>query len=222
MRPVACLMVGIAYGADNINQKIGDILISERVQPYDSVRVSTDIDGNTVLEDKNESKTPGRTIRNQFINFDFPGRKYNIWKGTILSGEKLIDNKQYKKELLERFGGSIKEPTNIVGGEMEGVGLASTLSWEGNENWIIVKGICDWADGNKNEDKKERQELAARNAVDFCERLFKTDLLSQINGIKQIRTSNSQKNLDRVEWKYYIEEMKNLDEIYQYIIPQEN
>lgn len=45
---------------------------------------------------------------------------------------------------------------------MEGVGLASTLSRSGNANWIIVKGICDWADGDKKENKRARQALAAK------------------------------------------------------------
>ena len=99
VKPKACVMIGIAYGADKEEQKIGDILISEYIQPYDSIRVSTTADGEMYEEDRNQIKAPGRTIKNQFINYDFNNRKYNIWHGTILSGEKIIDNEEYKNKL---------------------------------------------------------------------------------------------------------------------------
>jgi nucleoside phosphorylase len=34
-----------------------------------------------------------------------------------------------------------------------------------NVDWIIVKSICDWADGRKRARKVYRQNLAARNAA---------------------------------------------------------
>lgn len=174
VEPKACVMIGIAYGADKEEQKIGDVLISKCVQPVDSIRVSTDADGKMYEEDRNQIKEPGRTIKNQFVNFDFDNKKYNVWHGTMLSGEKLIDNEKYKRDLIEKFEACKGTNKKIIGGEMEGVGLASTLSRSGNPNWIIVKGICDWADGDKKENKKERQALAAKNAADFCERIFMT------------------------------------------------
>lgn len=189
VKPIACVMIGIAYGADKEKQKIGDVLISEYVQPYDSIRVSTTADGKQYEEDRNHIKEPGRAIKNQFINYDFGNREYNIWRGTILSGEKLIDNEEYKNKLMERFSTCRGSDKKIIGGEMEGIGLASTLSRCGNPNWIIVKAICDWADGNKKENKAERQALAARNAADFCKRLFMTNMLSQIRGIKTVRAA---------------------------------
>lgn len=196
VEPKACVMIGIAYGANKEEQAIGDVLISECVQPVDSIRVSTDKNGKKYEENRNDIEEPGRAIRNQFINFDFDNRKYNVWHGTMLSGEKLIDNEQYKRELIERF--SVCKGTNkrIIGGEMEGVGMASTLSRSGNPNWIIVKGICDWADGNKKENKKVRQALAAKNAVDFCERIFMTDMLSQIKGIKVAKAKDNRESLE--------------------------
>lgn len=196
VRPKACVMIGIAYGAYKEEQEIGDVLIAERVQPYDSIRISTDANGKKYEEDRNQIKETGRAIRNQFVNFDFKGRNYNIWHGTILSGEKLVDNEEYKRDLLERFSVYKDSNKKIIGGEMEGVGLASTLSRCGNSNWIIVKGICDWADGNKKENKKENQALAAKNAADFCKKLFTTDMLSQIKDIKVVRNTDTGKALE--------------------------
>lgn len=79
----------------------------------------------------------------------------------------------------------------IIGGEMEGVGLAAALSRTNNSNWIVVKAICDWADGNKGEDKENRQRIAAKNAIDFCKRLFNTDMLTHIDGVRLIRNTTS-------------------------------
>lgn len=195
--PKACLMIGIAYGANEQRQSIGDILISKYVQPYESIRISTSEEGCVYEEDRNGGKSPGRIIINSFTNFDFPDKKYKIWKGTILSGEKLIDNKEYKRKLMERFEICNQNRNNeIIGGEMEGVGLASTLTHNGNENWIIVKAICDWADGNKKENKEKRQQLAAENAVDFCKKIFKTDILTHISGVKKYRTKKNSESLE--------------------------
>lgn len=190
VNPKACVMIGIAYGANEEKQRIGDVLISEFVQPYESIRVSSDETGKLYEEDRNQIKEPGRAIKNQFINFDFSGRRYNVWHGTLLSGEKLIDNKEYKQMLIERFSLFGKSDKRIIGGEMESVGLASTLSRCGNVNWIVVKAICDWADGNKKDNKIERQRLAAKNAADFCNRIFMTNMLIQIRGVKTVRSAN--------------------------------
>jgi hypothetical protein len=52
-----------------------------------------------------------------------------------------------------------------IGGEMEGGGMYVSCH-EKKTDWILVKGICDWA-SNKAEDKEARQILAAKNAAEF-------------------------------------------------------
>jgi len=51
---------------------------------------------------------------------------------------------------------------------MEGVGLAASAERERQE-WILVKAICDWADGQKTD---EHQEFAAASAVSFVQHLL--------------------------------------------------
>jgi nucleoside phosphorylase len=53
-----------------------------------------------------------------------------------------------------------------VGGEMEGAGLYVS-SLEHKVDWIVIKAICDWADGNKSKYKTERQKEAAKNVADY-------------------------------------------------------
>ncbi len=51
-----------------------------------------------------------------------------------------------------------------IGGEMEGAGIWAA-SARNDTPWILVKGVCDWADGKKG---KEYQEFAAAAAVSLC------------------------------------------------------
>jgi hypothetical protein len=76
-----------------------------------------------------------------------------------LSGEKLIDNIDYRDSLLDR------EP-EALGGEMEGGGLY-VAAVEKNVDWCVVKAVCDFADGKKRENKTRNQKEAAHNAAKF-------------------------------------------------------
>ena len=51
-----------------------------------------------------------------------------------------------------------------IGGEMEGAGVYAAA---GKTDWILVKAICDWADGTKHVDKEARQKAAATNAAEL-------------------------------------------------------
>lgn len=77
----------------------------------------------------------------------------------MLSGPVLLDNIHFRDALLKQF-------TEAKGGEMEGNGLYA-VAVEKKVDWIIVKAICDYADGNKHENKAKRQKLAAERAASF-------------------------------------------------------
>jgi len=49
---------------------------------------------------------------------------------------------------------------------MEGAGLYAS-GYDHKVDWIMLKAICDFADGNKGKDKEERQKLAAHKAAQF-------------------------------------------------------
>ena len=70
--------------------------------------------------------------------------------GPLLSGEKLIDSSEFKDRLLKQF-------PDAIGGEMEAAGIYSACQ-NTNTPWIVLKSICDWADGNK--DKSFQAESA--------------------------------------------------------------
>ncbi len=121
-KPSALIMVGIAFGRDSQRQRIGDVLISERIIAYEPERV-----GSESTISRGQQFLPGIRLFNSFRNADMDwsfrnpnGLPCALHFGPMLSGEKLIDNPEFKSRLFE------KHPT-AIGGEMEGVGVASCM-----------------------------------------------------------------------------------------------
>ncbi len=167
-KPCAIVMVGIAFGIDEIGQQIADVLVSRQIVPYEPQRI-----GAGTTQTRGLKSQAGPILLDRFTNakywtFEVPGaRASKIVPGDLLSGEKLIDNKEFRDQLAAEF-------SPVVGGEMEGCGLMAAARDGGVLEWIVVKGICDFADGNKGQDKKERQNMAAQAAVSLCEHVLQS------------------------------------------------
>lgn len=163
-KPTVVLMIGIAFGKGG-KQKIGDVLISESVVQYDIQRL-----GETEPLQRGTPGTACTILLNRFKNitdwnYSIRKRRPSIIPGLLLSGEKLIDNPEYKTKLLSAY-------PLAVGGEMEGSGVYAACNNKSIVHWIIVKGICDFADGNKAKGKDKKQKLAAEASVDLCQHVF--------------------------------------------------
>ncbi|MDR1229420.1 MAG: PQQ-binding-like beta-propeller repeat protein [Azoarcus sp.] len=152
--------VGIAFGVDDDKQNIGDVLVAKSLYDYECVR-----QGNPVEPRGGGSPCSVGLIRH-FLHLDHTLRasadRVTSWPklyfGTLLSGNKLIDDKKYRDDLVSRAA-------NVVGGEMEGLGIGYAVEGK-NIQWLIVKAICDFADGNKdNPHKDEHQKTAAEHAA---------------------------------------------------------
>jgi len=161
LSPSAVIMVGIAFGINEQKQAIGDVLVSERLMLYDLQRVGADKEGNLEIEPRDDRPhaSPWLINRLQMAKLSWYESKAKARFGLILSGDKLVDNIDFRGQLL-RF-----EP-EAIGGEMEGAGLYVACQ-NSKVDWILVKAICDWADGKKADDKDARQQLAADNAAAF-------------------------------------------------------
>jgi nucleoside phosphorylase len=154
--PLAVIMIGIAFGATFEKYKPADVLIASEIMQYESQRVGE--------ETKFTGAIPpsGAMLVNRFENsaswkfFRPNGEKVKRYVGRIFSGNKLIDNEEFKQHLLKNNAG--------IGGEMEGVGVWAAASRSGVE-WILVKAVCDWADGIKTD---MYQEMAAASAASLC------------------------------------------------------
>lgn len=161
LSPDAVIMVGIAFGVNPEKQSIGDILVSQRLSLYELQRVGTQEGEATIIPRGDRPHAPTRLF-NRFqsaeLYWDKPRVKVSF--GLILSGEKLVDNIDFRKQ-IQQF-----EP-EAIGGEMEGAGLYVACQ-ASNVDWILVKAICDWADGHKGRDEEAQQLLAARNAARYA------------------------------------------------------
>ena len=161
-KPKVIVMVGIAFGRDRVKYLPGDVLVASVVIPYEKERISVD-------EDIFKGPIPatGLLLQNRFSNavgweFDRPdGTHVSVHSGALLSGEKLVDDPVFKKELLD------KHP-QAIGGEMEAAGLYASAARK-KLDWIVVKGVADWGDGKKH---KKYQKLAAAASCSLAHFVF--------------------------------------------------
>jgi nucleoside phosphorylase len=166
-RPRAIVMVGIAFGKDSTKQKIADVLVASNVISYEPQRL-----GENGSVDRGSTTPANTTLLNRFENVPYWSfRRPNDSQcerkvGHVLSGEKLVDEPNFKGSLFTRY-------PHAIGGEMEGAGLAAAAVRH-NVPWILVKGICDWGDGKK--DKKHQPLVAAAVSL-VHEVLSQTDVL---------------------------------------------
>jgi nucleoside phosphorylase len=159
--PDAVVFVGIAFGAKQSKHQPGDVLVASQLIPYESQRVGSEI----IF--RNPVPPAGGRLLNRFRNtlewsFYRPDDiKCNMHVGPVLTGEKLVDNLEFKDKLLAAY-------PSALGGEMEGAGLWAAAERHRKE-WIVVKAVCDWGDGHKND---AYQELAAASAASLCHHVF--------------------------------------------------
>jgi nucleoside phosphorylase len=157
LRPTSVIMVGIAFGVNRREQRIGDVLLSTHVFDYDLERVGTDSKGSLARLSRGARPEASARLLSRFRMARLPPTGLWVREGIMLSGKKLIDNVDYRDSLRSIC-------PEAIGGEMEGGGIYAAAA-RSNVDWIIVKAICDWADGAKQVQMSHRQRLAARNAA---------------------------------------------------------
>ena len=172
LRPAAVVMPGIAFGVDECAQKIGDVLVSDKILPYDSQRLKKN-----ETEYKETPKEVGFKLLNAFRDhrewdYSLPESRGQsvVHIGAILTGSRLVNNYMYREKLIKDF-----KKYKPIGGEMEAQGVYSMARLYGVSEWIIIKGICDWGYKKDNPDKDKDQLIAASAAVDFCHHVFSRD-----------------------------------------------
>ena len=166
-RPKLVVSLGVAFGIDPNEQKLGDVLLSSGIIPYDIF--NKDKDGEITLRTIDTMRTHDALnawnvlLRNPkfSLNENMKIRRSLIkreicfgWQfGTMLSGGSVLSNEQKKQALLvaaKKCG-----EKEVIGGEMEGVGIYSECE-KPNIPCIVIKGICDYgAEKNSWEDAIE-------------------------------------------------------------------
>jgi nucleoside phosphorylase len=152
LNPQAVIMCGIAFGLQKDKQELGDILISQKLEYYESQKV----DYRKGQISRGDRITASGRLLDRFRGGEIDWRGAKTHFGLFLSGEKLVNDPLFR-DSLKKMG------PEAIGGDMEGSGLYTAARDAGVE-WIVVKAICDWADGSKNDNV---QSMAAHNAAQF-------------------------------------------------------
>lgn len=159
--PTVIVLMGIAFGVSRRQHNPADVLIAEHLIPYEYQRLGDE------PSFRNPIPPSSPILVSRFLHaldwaFIRPdGSKCNKHVGPVLSGNKLVDNPEFKDALLRQF-------PSAIGGEMEGAGLWSAAD-RARKEWIIVKGVCDWADGRKHD---RYQAMAAASAISLTHYVF--------------------------------------------------
>ncbi len=161
IQPAAVIMVGIAFGVNPTKQAIGDVLVSQRLAPYELQWIGT-VDQQPKMVPFGSRPDASPWLLDAFRTAELSWRPATektpaVHFGLVLTGEKLVDNLAFRRQLCAL-------ESDAIGGEMEGAGLYAACQ-DKKVDWILVKAICDWADGDKETDRQLRQQLAARNAA---------------------------------------------------------
>jgi nucleoside phosphorylase len=157
-KPAAVVAIGIAFGMDETKQRIGDVLVSTQIQDYELGRLGSD----GTLTPRGDKPHASDTLCNRIRQTDTAqSRQFSDWPkvrfGLVLSGQKLVDNLDYRESLKRLY-------VEAIGGEMEATGLyVSAVT--AKVDWIVVKAICDWGHEKNRPEKDAWQVLAAGNAV---------------------------------------------------------
>ncbi len=191
LSPSAVVMVGIAFGINEEKQSIGDVLITEQLRPYELQRVGTMESGEVsiTLRDDKPHSSPWllNLLKSAEVSWDGASLRF----GTVLTGAKLVDNVDFRGQ-LRAF-----EP-EAIGGEMEGAGIYVACQ-ERKIDWILVKAICDFADGHKGTEKEERQALAASNSAKFILHALQFATINWLAHRSSVGQQRSSANLQHAE-----------------------
>lgn len=175
-KPKVVLMPGIAFAADKKEQLIGDVLVAERIKSYEQSKLTPEGKIDRGKESPTSTVLLNRFKSNKTWNQKVGERTAVAHIGLMISGEKLINDPVFK-------AAAIADASTAIGGEMEGVGIYNACDNDDIE-CILVKGVCDYADGNKDKDKDPNQLLAIQSAVSLCEQVFSSTVGFNEIGLK--------------------------------------
>lgn len=158
----AVIMMGICFGFDKSKQHIGDVVAATSIKNYETRRVGkkNDIPRGATYQANSCLVNAFNNLKHTWEYIGTDNKKKSLVLGECVSGEQLVDNEDARNKLKA-------ETPEAKAGEMEGNGLASSCE-SLKKPWILVKSICDFADGNKGRGKKKKQAIAAASSAHCC------------------------------------------------------
>ncbi|TDP92917.1 hypothetical protein [Labedaea rhizosphaerae] len=154
IKPDYAIITGICYGLYPKEQKLCDVLVSQRVRDLNLAGVR-DVAGSVVSEDRGENVQGTHVLLDRCHAAEQDWDRTRVHIGEMLAWTTKVDSNAVVHELRQRY-------PRAVGGEMEGAGFHAAARRAGVE-WIVVKAISDWGYRTTNRYHVE----AATNAADF-------------------------------------------------------
>lgn len=148
-RPAYVIMPGIAFGLQQAKQKIADVLVAASVIDYDTSKIAG---GNTMSRGASYPSSAELFAKAREVG----AGRVDVHYGQVVCGSKVVNDPVFRDGLLTRY-------PDAIGGEMEGIGVASACHRE-NIPWLLAKAICDW--GVVKTD--DHQTDAATKSLAFC------------------------------------------------------
>jgi|GEM_PF-6624370 nucleoside phosphorylase len=190
-KPNVIIMVGIAFGRDQTKQKIADVLVAKEIICYDEVRQEKGETKPLVQSIYQSSSTLIKFFETYCNDWKFNSPIYNsrptVQFTQIISGNSLVNDQDFRDNLFRQY-------PYALGGEMEGAGFYYAARENKDKRCILVKSICDWADGTKND---RHQPLAAAAAASLVHHVLSQKAVvdefckKNILGIRYIQAANS-------------------------------
>lgn len=164
--PKLVVSLGVAFGANEKEQQIGDVLISQELCTYDTKNKRTD--GKLHVDRRRIVQTDDYLMcawSNVLAYETFPGEipieshSFKWYCGLMLSGGTVLSDIAERNKLISEVS---QKDSDCIGGEMEGNGVYFACK---NENipCVVIKGICDWG-AEKNGWEKVLEKLSENNA----------------------------------------------------------
>ncbi|BAZ15352.1 hypothetical protein NIES4071_72240 [Calothrix sp. NIES-4071] len=195
INPSRIILVGIAGGVPKDGRYLGDIIVGEQILYYElgkQIQLERNIPQtqrrNEVYRPAKDLLDAAKSLNPQNWVFSIKAQRPDgstgrvipkVHFGVVASGDKVIADSSFREELQSDW-------SQLVGVEMESAGAASA-AYESNfmQGIFLVKGMCDWADGSKND---VWQEYAAESSACFVVNLLK---LAPFESKLKLNTQNS-------------------------------
>lgn len=152
---------GICFGLKKDKQKMGDVLISEKVSDYELVRLSDED-----FRERGPRTSSNSTLLDaaRIVREDYRTGDVGVMHGEFISGLKLLDSLPEVEQLQARF-------PDAIGGEMEASGVVAA-SARHQKGWIVIKAVCDWGFGKGDDYQKTAADNAATYAIKVAQVVF--------------------------------------------------
>lgn len=154
-RPDFVILTGICYGLWDEQEEIGDVIVAQRVDDLDHVKVTERPEG-PIVHHRGLRIATSRSLLSLFeaARKDWPTPPA-VHFGVFASSNTVLDSASRRNALRQDY-------PELAGGDMESAGVAAAAT-EHKVDWIVVKGISDRGMRMHYDD----QAVAARNSADF-------------------------------------------------------